>query len=185
MAKYDAVRDRTCRAPGNTTACTGTQSGAQLGYDNEGRLTTWQNTLTSPTTSDSFLYDGEGQQVEQQVTINGSMTTMKYVTGGLEEITSNGAGTTLTNKYFDGADGVPTAECMGTGGPLSYLATDGQRTASESLDSAGNVTSSRLYLPYGNVRYSTGSSPTSMGYLGQQADQEARRIRRGSTTNGM
>ncbi len=53
---------------------------------------------------------------------------------------------------------------------MSYLATDGQGTVSTSLDSAGNVTSSQLYTPYGNARYSSGSSPTTLGYTGQRAD---------------
>src|SRR6185437_14550605 len=121
------------------------------------------------TSTDGFLYDGSGNRVEQLVTVNGSITTSTtYVAGGIEEIASNGVGTTLT-KYF-AAGGLPTAERVGTNGPLSYLATDGQGTVSTSLDSAGNVTSQQLYTPYGNARYSSGSSPTSMGYTGQRAD---------------
>lgn len=137
-ATYDAVGDMTCRAPDNTTTCASTPpgTGAQLGYDNEGRLATWQNTPSSPTTTDSFLYDGSGRRVEQSVTVNGSMTTTTtYVAGGLEEISDNGAGSTLT-KYFAAGNGLPTAERVGptgTSGPLSYLATDGQGTVSESL----------------------------------------------------
>jgi hypothetical protein len=169
-ATYDAVGDMTCRAPDNTTTCAGTQTGVQLGYDNEGLLATWQNAPSSPTTTDGFLYDGAGNRVEQLVTVNGSITTTTtYVAGGLEEIATNGVGTTLT-KYFTGASGLPTAERVGTNGPLSYLASDGQGTVATSLDSAGNVTSSQLYTPYGNSRYSSGSSPTSMGYTGQRAD---------------
>src|SRR5512146_906757 len=61
-ASYDASGHMTCRAPDNTTTCAGTPTGAQLSYDNEGRLTGWQNAPTSPTTSDSFLYDGAGQR---------------------------------------------------------------------------------------------------------------------------
>ncbi len=107
---------------------------------------------------------------EQLVTVNGSITTtITYVAGGLEEIASNAVDTTLT-KYFTGANGLPTAERVGTNGPLSYLATDGQGRVSTSLDSVGNVTSSQLYTPYGNSRYTSGSSPTSMGYTGQRAD---------------
>lgn len=60
----------------------------------------------------------------------------------------------------------------GTNGPLSYLATDGQGTVSETLDGGGNgaVTFAQLYTPYGNTRYSSGSSPTTLGYTGQRAD---------------
>ena len=133
----------TCRAPDNTTTCAGTPTGAQLGYDNEGRLATWQNAPSSPTTTDSFLYDGAGNRVEQQVTINGSMTTTTtYVAGGLEEIGQQWDGHDA-HQVFHGAGGLPTAERVGpigAGGPLNYLATDGQGTVSESLDRAGNVT---------------------------------------------
>ena len=168
-ASYDAGGNMTCRAPSSSTTCSGTPTGAQLTYDNEGRLAGWQNTPSAPTTTDSFLYDGEGNRVEQQTTTNGSIiTSTVYVAGGLEEITSTGGTTTLT-KYF-GAQGLPTAERVGTNGPMSYLATDGQGTVSETLDSSGNVTSAQLYTPYGSVRYSSGSSPTSLGYTGQRAD---------------
>jgi hypothetical protein len=62
-------------------------TGAQLAYDNEGRRSGLQNAPTSPTTTDSFLYDGAGQRVEQSVTVvNGSITTTTtYIAGGLEE----------------------------------------------------------------------------------------------------
>ncbi len=169
-AKYDALGDMTCRAPTSTTTCVGTPTGAVLGYDNEGRLSAWQDKPTSPTTTDAFLYDGAGQRVAQQVTVGGSITTTTtYVAGGLEEIVSNSSGTTLT-KYFSGTSGLPTAERVGTSGPLSYLATDGQGTVSESFDSSGSVTSEHLYTPYGVGRYTTGTSPTSLGYTGQRAD---------------
>ena len=170
-AAYDAGGNMTCRAAdgSGTTTCAGTPTGAQLIFDNEGRLSGWQNAPTTPTSSDSFLYDGAGNRVEQQTTTNGSiLTSTVYVAGGLEEITSTGSTTTLT-KYF-GASGLPTAERVGTNGPLSYLATDGQGTVSETLDGSGNVTSAQLYTPYGSVRYSSGSSPTSLGYTGQRND---------------
>ncbi len=169
-AMYDAVGDMTCRAPDNTTTCASAPTGAQLGYDNEGRLATWQNAPSSPTTTDSFLYDGAGNRVEQQVTINGSITTTTiYVADGHEEITSGGAGTTLT-KYFAVGDGLPTAERVGTNGPVSLLTSDGLGSLSEALDSSGNVTFQQLYAPYGVGRYSSGSSPTALGYTGQRED---------------
>jgi RHS repeat-associated protein len=169
-ARYDAVGDMTCRAADGTTTCSGTPTGAVLGYDNEGRLSSWQNVPNGPTTTDSFLYDGAGNRLEQSVTLNGSITTTTiYVAGGLEEITAVAVGTTLT-KYFTGAGGLPTAERTGTNGRLSYLANDGLGSLSETLNDAGSVTFAQLYTPYGTIRYSTGSSPTSFGYTGQRAD---------------
>ena len=77
-----------CRAPTASTTCSGTQTGASLSYDNEGRLGTWQNTPSSPTTTDSFLYDGEGNRVEQVVQQSGVGTTDTVYVGGLEEVTT-------------------------------------------------------------------------------------------------
>ena len=94
-ATYDGVGDMTCRAPDNTTTCSGNTDGVcPLGYDNEGRLTAWQNAPTLPHhLTDGFLYDGAGNRVEQSVTINGSITTTTtYVAGGLEEISARGNG---------------------------------------------------------------------------------------------
>lgn len=147
----------------------GVPTGAVLGYDNEGQLSSWQNAPTTPTTTDSFLYDGAGTRVAQQVTSGGVTTTTTYVAGGLEEISDNGTSTTLT-KYFTAGNGLPTAERVGTNGPLSYLAGDGLGSVSEALDGSGNVTFQQLYTPYGTSRYSSGSSPTSIGYTGQRAD---------------
>ena len=61
-ATYDAGGNMTCRAATSSTTCSGRPTGAVLSFDNEGRLTAWQNTPTSPTTTDSFLYDGEGNR---------------------------------------------------------------------------------------------------------------------------
>jgi hypothetical protein len=104
------------------------------------------------------------------VTVGGSITTTTtYVAGGLEELVSNGAGSAIS-KYFTAAAGVPTVERVGTNGPLSYLASDGLGSVSEALDGSGSVTFQQLYTPYGVSRYASGSSPTSHGYTGQQAD---------------
>jgi hypothetical protein len=46
----------------------------KLTCDNAGRLTAWQNAQSSPTSTDSFLYDGEGNRVAQQ-SVNVAVTT--------------------------------------------------------------------------------------------------------------
>jgi RHS repeat-associated protein len=160
-ASYDASGDMLCRAP----TCSGTPTGAQLTYDTEGRLSGWQNTPSSPTTTDSFLYDGGGNRVSQQVTSGGSTTTTVYV-GGVEENSTTGSTTTTTTYYA--AAGMRLAEAVG--GVFSYLATDGLGSVSEALDGSGNVTFQQLYAPYGGSRFSSGTSPTSYAYTGQRAD---------------
>ncbi len=75
------MRNEQPNADGITT-CSGTPTGAQLTYDNEGRLSHWQNAPSSPTTTDDFLYDGAGNRVEQLATISGSPVTTVYVAHG-------------------------------------------------------------------------------------------------------
>lgn len=67
-ARYDAAGNMVCRAPTSATTCTGTPTGAQLSVDPEGRLAGW----ASGVTTDSFLYDGDGNRVAQLVTLNRS-----------------------------------------------------------------------------------------------------------------
>ncbi len=160
-ASYDAAGDMTCRAPTGSQTCSGTPTGQLLTYDNEGRTSAWQNAPSNPTSAESMAYDGAGQRVA--LTVNGGTPT--YYVGGLEEI----SGGTLT-KYLAAGGGLPTAMRVGSGGALTYLASDGLRSISEALDGGGAVTFQQLFTPYGSSRYSSGSSPTSFAFTGQRAD---------------
>ena len=85
-ASYDAAGDMVCRAPSSATTCVGgAQTGQQLTWDVEGRLTTWQNATICPTLTAQYLSDGEGHRVVQRVTDStaGTTTTTSYV-GHLE-----------------------------------------------------------------------------------------------------
>ncbi len=157
-ADYDSDGDMKCRAPTSATTCAGTSTGAKLTYDNERRLKHWQNTQSSPTVTDDFAYDGEGNRVAQKV--NGS--TITYYLGALEEIT----GATLT-KYYAVA-GLGTF--IDVGGTLSSLATDGVSSVSEALNSSGGATAQQLFAPYGTPRYASGTMPTAKAFTGQRAD---------------
>lgn len=56
---YDAVGDMMRRAPDNTTTCSGTPTGAQLGYDAFGSLTSTSESFGSGTTwTNPYRYDG-------------------------------------------------------------------------------------------------------------------------------
>jgi RHS repeat-associated protein len=163
---YDAAGDLVCRAPSSGTTCSGTQTGAQLSYDAERRLTHWQNAPSSPATQADELYDGAGERVEQK-TITSSLTTRTYyLAGGLEEIAANGS-TVTTTKYYS-VPGVCTV--VNAGGTLSYLAQDGLGSVTAALSTSGSVTSTARYAPYGGVRYSSGAMPTAKGFTGQQGD---------------
>ncbi|HUY79060.1 MAG TPA: RHS repeat-associated core domain-containing protein [Ktedonobacterales bacterium] len=166
-AAYDAVGDMVCRAPTSSQTCTGTPTGASLSYDNEGRLGTWQNAASSPTTTDSFLYDGEGNRIEQVVQQTGVGETDTVYVGGLEEVTtttpSGGQPSTSVTAYYGGL-------ALSVNGTLSFLVSDGLGTATEALNTSGQVSASRLYTPYGQSRYSSGTFPTEMGFTGYRAD---------------
>jgi RHS repeat-associated protein len=165
-AAYDGAGNMTCRAPATTATCAGgSPNGATLTYDNEGRLTGWQNTPTSPSTTAAFLYDNEGNRVEQQVTQNATTTTTVYV-GNIEQVVMSGMSTTTTTYYY--ANGQRIA--LAVNGVFSYLASDGLGSAVVALNASGSATASALYAPYGGTRYISGTMPTDYGFTGQHAD---------------
>ena len=85
-AAYDAAGNMTCRAATSATTCSGTQTGAQLAYNNQGQLSNWQDKPGTPTTTGAFLYDGQGQRVAEQTVSGGVTTTVAYV-GNIEQAT--------------------------------------------------------------------------------------------------
>ncbi|HEX6797111.1 MAG TPA: RHS repeat-associated core domain-containing protein [Ktedonobacterales bacterium] len=165
-ASYDAAGDMTCRAPTTATTCSGLRiTGAELTYDNERRLSSWQNTPSSPTSSTSNLYDGEGNRVEQTVTNGAATTTVTYI-GELEELSTTAGVATTTTSYYAGGARIAQA----VNGAFSYLGSDSLGSAQVSLDANGNAQASVLYDPYGNVRYSSGTMPGTYGFTGQRSD---------------
>jgi hypothetical protein len=92
-ASYDAAGDMRCRAPSGSTTCTGSSpTGAQMTYDAERRMTSWQNTPTAPTSQAWYLYDGEGHRVEQYTSGgSGGNGHTYYLPGNVEEVTPSGS----------------------------------------------------------------------------------------------
>jgi YD repeat-containing protein len=140
-------------------------TGAALSYDAEGQLVTWQNAQSNPSTTAGYLYAGEGNRVEQQVTTGGTTTSTVYV-GSIEEVATTGSQTTATTYYYAGGQRVALA----VNGVFTYLASDGLGSATVALDARGNAQAVTLYAPYGTVRYASGTMPGSYGYTGQHAD---------------
>jgi RHS repeat-associated protein len=155
-----------CRAPTSATTCAGaTPTGAKLAYDAERRLSHWQNAQSNPTTQAWYMYNGSGQRVEQYVS-GGSGNHTYYLPGGVEEVTPSGS---LSKHYAAGgmALGLNTAH---DASGISYLASDGLGSVSEALSPGGSATGTVLYSPYGGVRYTSGTMPTSRGFTGQYSD---------------
>ena len=74
-ASYGASGNMICRAPTSSQTCSGTPTGQSLSYDNEGRLTWWQNAQSSPTSTEQMAYDGEGNRVALVVNGGAPLTT--------------------------------------------------------------------------------------------------------------
>jgi hypothetical protein len=55
-------------------------------------------------------------------------------------------------------------------GTTSYLASDDLGSATVTLSSSGTATPAQLFAPYGGVRYSNGTMPTTYSFTGQCAD---------------
>ncbi|GER89975.1 hypothetical protein KDW_41370 [Dictyobacter vulcani] len=171
-ASYDAMGNMTCRNVDTTTAhaCDASQTGAQLTYDNEGRLETW--TAPSGTTaSDQYLYDNSGQRVFQH-----SSSTLAGNTSKTDTITFDGAtdvtttnGVTSTTKYYS-VGGQRVA--MKKDGVLSYLLPDMLGSTSIALKADGSVQAVQLFAPFGGTRYSDGSMTTPYNYTGQRLDTQ-------------
>ena len=165
---YDPAGNQTCRYSGSLTAggCGGISgSPAQLSYDTEGRLANWQNAASSPIATDAFLYDNQGNRVAQQAVQNGTTTTTVYV-GNLEQVATSGS--TTTTQTFYNANGMRIA--MAVNGAFYYLAGDALGSVNVAVRASDSSVSSHLYGPYGNLRYSSGTMPTDLGFGGQHAD---------------
>ncbi len=85
--------------------------------------------------------------------------------GKLETIVA-GSSSTTTTYYYAGA--LRIAEAVN--GTFSYLGNDVLGSTAVALNASGQLTAAQLYGPYGNVRYSSGTMPTDIGFTGQRGD---------------
>lgn len=155
-----------CRALTSATTCNGTQTGQQLGYDPEGRLSTWQDNPNSPSSTANYLYDGEGNRVTTQTTTPGTTTSTTYI-GNIEEIqSSTGTSAQITTYYSVGDKRIGA----NVGGTFYYFGYDILSSRVLVLNSSGGVAGEQLFGPYGNQRYIHGILPTSIGFTGQRSD---------------
>jgi RHS repeat-associated protein len=122
-----------------------------LTYDAENRLVgVKKNNVTIAT----FVYDGDGKRVKS--TINGVTTSF---VGQHYEVTNNVA----TKYYFAGASRI----AMQTSSTLTYLLTDHLNSTSITTNSTGGLVSELRYKPWGETRFTSGTTPTKYQYTGQ------------------
>jgi RHS repeat-associated protein len=131
----------------------GSNTTAIYGYDAENRLTSVSGAAVA-----KFVYDGDGNRVK---TTFGSTTTV-YV-GAIYERDN---GTTVRKYYYAG--GVRVA--MRSGGQTYYLLGDHLGGTNITANSSGAQISKLLYKPWGETRFSTGSTPTTWRFTGQRED---------------
>ena len=169
-AAYDGAGNMTCRAATSATTCQGTQTGAQLAYNNEGQLSNWQDKPGSPTTAAAFLYDGQGSRVAQQIVTGGTTETVVYV-GNIEQVsyvvggTSNGipinGPIVRTTAAQTASQGKPNSiGCLAPPAPTMVSAIPGNRQAKVTwTPSAGGTCPAVSYT----VTSSPGNSVTTIG----------------------
>ncbi len=150
---YDANGNQTTRTVNGQTLRQAQGIAFNLSYDAENRLVS----VTGPNVTASFVYDGDGRQMKS--TINGVTTTFV----GVHYQIVNG---TVTKYYFAGA----TRIAMRTGSTLTYLLGDHLGSTSLTTDDLGNFVSELRYKPWGETRYSSGTTATSYRYTGQREE---------------
>ena len=140
-------------ANGNQIKRTFSDSTSTLTYDAENRLTT-----VSGATSASFLYDGDGNRVKS---VLGGVTTY-YVGNYYEYVNSS----TTKKYYYAGGQRV----AMRNNNTLYYLLGDHLGSTSLTANSGGSKVAELRYHPYGETRYTSGTTPTSYQFTGQRND---------------
>jgi RHS repeat-associated protein/uncharacterized repeat protein (TIGR01451 family) len=131
----------------------GSSTTASYSYDAENRLTS-----VSGAAAATFVYDGDGNRVK---TTFGSTTTI-YV-GAIYERDN---GSTVRKYYYAG--GVRIA--MRTGGQTYYLLSDHLGGTNVTANSSGAQISKLLYKPWGETRFTSGTTPTTWRFTGQRED---------------
>ena len=117
-----------------------------------------------------FVYDGDGNRVKS--TINGVTT---YFVGNYYEVVKTETSTQVNKYYYAGSQRI--AMCQD--GILSYLLTDHLGSTSLTTSDKGAVLSELRYMPWGEVRYSSGTTSTGYQYTGQYSDATAYLLRVG------
>jgi YD repeat-containing protein len=143
---YDANGNQTKRIVGSDTY-------DQI-WDNENRLTQVKKNGSVVAT---FVYDGNGNRVK--ATVNG--TTTIYVGNYYEK-----TGSAIRKYYYFAGQRV----AMRDGSTVYYLVTDHLSSTSKTLTSSGGVFAELRYKPYGEIRYTSGTTPTNYRYTGQLHD---------------
>ena len=146
---YDANGNMTTRVIGGSTY--------NLIYNTENHLTGVSGAATA-----SFIYDGDGNRVKGTV----SGTTTVYI-GNYFEWTSAGN----TKYYYHGATRLAMQRSgYASGNGVFFLLGDHLGSTSLTTDSAGGNPTELRYKPWGEIRFSSGTTQTTFRYTGQRQE---------------
>jgi RHS repeat-associated protein len=81
------------------------------------------------------------------------------------------AGHTWRVYYYADDDRIAMREITNSSDTLSYLISDHLGSSSVTINSSGTVTARQYFKPWGEIRYSTGVTPTRFGFTGQRLDE--------------
>ena len=137
---------------GNMTSKFVNGSAILMTYDTENHLT-----AVSGATSATFVYDGDGNRVKATV----GSTTTAYLGNYFEY-----SGSTMKKTYYAGT----TRVAVRVGSTISYLLTDHLGSTSNTINTSGTETGELRYKAWGETRYTSGSTPTSMRFTGQRQE---------------
>jgi RHS repeat-associated protein len=145
---------------GNMTSRNESGTSYSQAFDAENRLTT-----VSGAASATFVYDGDGNRIKATF----SSGTTAYVGNHFEW-----TGSTSTMKKYYYANGQRIAMRVGNGSGttgLNYLLSDHLGSTAITVNGEGTTEVGELrYYPYGETRYTSGSTPTSYRFTGQRED---------------
>jgi YD repeat-containing protein len=171
----------TCGSAGQIWTTIGTGTNAlppgqtqTLTYDTEGRTASVSTPSGTSTNVSRYLYDADGNLLEQTSSVDGvDKTRILYLFGGAEQITLNVTAKTCTAlRNYTGPDG--TTITRSSNGTVTYQLANLQGTATTAINASTLAVTRRYYDPYGNPR---GTKPATWvapdenhGYLGQPTD---------------
>lgn len=145
-----------------------------LTYDAEGRTATVSTPSGTTTNTSKYLYDADGNLLEQTAATGSTdKTRVLYLFGGTEQITQDVAAKTCTAlRNYTGPGG--TTITRSSSGTVTYQVANAQGTATTAVDASTLAVTRRFYDPYGNPR---GTKPTTWvaadenhGFLGKPTD---------------
>jgi RHS repeat-associated protein len=151
---YDANGNQTTRLVDGVTYT--------LAYDEENRIETVTDTQASQTWT--FHYDGNGTRVRQ---VNPDGSQLLLLNGGRYHVEIAADTTVSTTRYYSIAGQRPAMR--NNDGSINYLLGDHLGSVSTVVNASGQIISQSRYLPFGELLWEDGTSPTDYTYTGQRS----------------